>query len=39
VNVCHRKVVAERLAQAWQADVVHLTRPDNEVSSGHPKLF
>jgi uncharacterized protein (DUF488 family) len=37
VNVCHRKVVAERLAQAWQADVVHLTRPDNGVSS--PKLF
>jgi uncharacterized protein (DUF488 family) len=39
VNVCHRKVVAELLAQAWQADVVHLTRPDNGVSSSHPKLF
>ena len=39
VNVCHRKVLAERLAQAWKADVVHLTRPDSEISGGQPKLF
>ena len=39
VNVCHRKVLADRLAQAWKADVVHLTRPDNEISSGQSKLF
>jgi uncharacterized protein (DUF488 family) len=40
VNVCHRKVLADWLAQAWQADVVHLTRPDNEISSGgQPGLF
>jgi hypothetical protein len=38
-NVCHRKVLAARLAQAWKADVVHLTRPDNEISSGQPTLF
>jgi hypothetical protein len=39
VNVCHRKVVAERLAQAWKTDVVHLERPKNESISGQPKLF
>jgi uncharacterized protein (DUF488 family) len=39
VAVCHRKVVAEMLAQAWNADVVHLTRPDNGISSSLPKLF
>ena len=39
VNVRHRKVVAEMLAQAWKAGAVHLTRPDNGVSSSHPKLF
>lgn len=39
VNVCHRKVLADWLAQAWTADVVHLTRPDNGISSGWPKLF
>jgi len=27
VNVCHRKVIAERLAALWQAEVVHLERP------------
>ncbi|RPI60262.1 MAG: DUF488 domain-containing protein [Planctomycetaceae bacterium] len=39
VNVCHRKVLAEWLAKLWNADVVHLTRPDNEISSGQPTLF
>ena len=39
VNVCHRKVVAEGLAQAWKAEVVHLIRPDNQKSSGQPALF
>jgi uncharacterized protein (DUF488 family) len=39
VNVCHRKVLAEWLARTWQAEVVHLTRPDNVISSSQPKLF
>ena len=39
VNVCHRKVLAEWLAQSWKADVVHLTRPDNGISSNQPALF
>jgi uncharacterized protein (DUF488 family) len=39
VNVCHRKIVAEMLAQAWGAEVVHLTRPDNGISSSQPALF
>ncbi len=38
VNVCHRKVLAERLAQAWGAEIEHLTRPDNGIS-GQTKLF
>jgi len=39
VNVCHRKVLAERLAQAWKADVVHLTRPEIQKNSDQPALF
>jgi uncharacterized protein (DUF488 family) len=39
VTVCHRKVVAEMLAATWQADVVHLTRPDNGISSTRSTLF
>jgi len=39
VNICHRKVLAQRLAQTWQAAVVHLTRPDNEISDSQPTLF
>ncbi len=39
VNVCHRKVLAERLAQAWGTEVEHLTRPDNGMSGKQPKLF
>ena len=27
INVCHRKVLADRLAQAWGAEVVHLSPP------------
>jgi uncharacterized protein (DUF488 family) len=27
VNVCHRKVLAQRLAELWGADVIHLTAP------------
>lgn len=39
VTQCHRKVLPDWLAQAWKAEVVHLTRPDNGISSGQPKLF
>ena len=39
VATCHRKVLAEWLAQAWKAGIVHLTRPDNGIRSGQPKLF
>jgi uncharacterized protein (DUF488 family) len=47
INVCHRKVLAEWLAQAWKADVVHLapsrveglTHPDNGSSSTQSTLF
>ena len=51
VNVCHRKVLAERLSQSWGAEVVHLTAPDkvtlahiatyrdNGTSSGQARLF
>ena len=27
VNVCHRKILAERLAEQWDAEVVHVTPP------------
>ncbi len=30
VNVCHRKVLAERLAQDWALEVVHLPTPAKE---------
>lgn len=39
VKVCHRKLLAEWLAQAWRAEVEHLTRPDNQVDGGQKKLF
>lgn len=39
VNVCHRKVLADWLAKSWGTDVVHLTRPDNQISSSQPTLF
>jgi uncharacterized protein (DUF488 family) len=27
INTCHRKVLAERLAERWGAEVVHITPP------------
>jgi uncharacterized protein (DUF488 family) len=39
VAACHRKILAEWLAQAWQAEIVHLTRLDNGIRSGQPTLF
>jgi len=39
VAQCHRRLLAERLAQAWDAEVVHLTRPDNQIDGGQKKLF
>ncbi len=39
VAACHRKVLAEWLAQAWKAEVVHLTRPENGIRSGQATLF
>jgi uncharacterized protein (DUF488 family) len=39
VSVCHRKVLADLLAKAWKVEVVHLTRPDNNISRGQRTLF
>jgi uncharacterized protein (DUF488 family) len=42
VNVCHRKVLAERLAQRWGAEVEHVVPPPKipkPEPSGPPKLF
>ena len=39
VEVCHRKVLAQWLAKAWKAEVVHLTHLDNGNSGGQAKLF
>ena len=39
VSTCHRKVLADWLAKAWKVEVVHLTRPDNHISSGQRTLF
>ena len=42
VNVCHRKVLAERLAKRWGAEVVHVSAPPKTTKpepSGPPKLF
>ena len=39
VNLCHRKLLAEWLAQAWGAEVVHLTHPDTQDGSNQLKLF
>lgn len=39
VNQCHRKVLADWLARTWGAEVVHLTRPENQISSSQPTLF
>lgn len=42
VNVCHRKVLAERLAERWGAEVVHVTPPPRVAKSeaaSQSKLF
>ena len=42
VNVCHRKVLAERLAKRWGAEVEHVAPPPKPAKpepSGPPKLF
>ena len=47
VNQCHRKTLADWLAQSWQGQVVHLTppkqdrltHPDNGSSGHQPTLF
>ncbi len=38
VTQCHRKLLAERLAEAWSADVVHLTPPAKQESPGQARL-
>jgi uncharacterized protein (DUF488 family) len=37
VNVCHRKVVAARLAETWACPVEHLSRPSRDPDQG--RLF
>jgi hypothetical protein len=43
VDVCHRKVLAERLAEQWDAEVVHMTPPPKvkppQVSQSPKSLF
>jgi hypothetical protein len=39
VTQCHRKLLADRLAQAWSEDVVHLTPPDKNAQPGQATLF
>lgn len=39
LNQCHRKLLAGRLARSWGAGVVHLTRPDDQISIVQPTLF
>lgn len=34
VNVCHRKVLAERLAESWKVEVIHLPTPPRVVDHG-----
>ena len=38
VTQCHRKVLAERLAEAWSANVVHLTSPAKQDFPGQARL-
>ena len=38
VTQCHRKLLAERLAEAWAADVVHLTTPAKQDFPGQARL-
>jgi uncharacterized protein (DUF488 family) len=43
VNICHRKILAERLAQRWGAEVVHVAAPPkvkpSPVSQSSKSLF
>jgi len=39
VTQCHRKVLAERLAEAWAADVVHLTPAAKPESPGQARVW
>ena len=39
VNVCHRTVLAERLAKEWDAEGSHLAAPDKQISSVQRTLF
>ena len=39
VTQCHRKLLAERLAEAWVANVVHLTTPAKPESPGQARLY
>lgn len=38
IDVCHRKVLADRLASRWGAEIVHLTPRNRQVGS-QPTLF
>jgi uncharacterized protein (DUF488 family) len=38
VNQCHRKALADWLAQAWSASVVHLTPPAKPELPGQARL-
>jgi uncharacterized protein (DUF488 family) len=39
VSQCHRKVLADWLAKAWGAEVIHLAPRAKHDTSGQPKLF
>ena len=40
VNVCHRKIVAEKLAKLWHCPVEHLERPQRKApNTDQPQLF
>ena len=39
VNQCHRKILAARLAEAWGAEVEHITRPGKHDLPGQTNLF
>ena len=39
VNLCHRKVVAEMLAESWHAEIVHLPTPPKAAMASQSMLF
>ena len=39
VNTCHRKIVADRLAKLWSANVVHLSPPPKQENPKQQLLF